>query len=322
MVLPPLTLMCTSPLSAFHTGNKTDSGKSDYFLCRGVVDWVSVETVEHGGKKVSPSVYTMRGGRPGIARTCFVPCGSCEECKKKNALDWTIRLRSEAKLWPYNYFVTLTYADSCLPLSNEGEPVLSKKDVQNFLKRLRKSFGSVRFFACGEYGENTKRPHYHLIIFSPRPLTLSRMGSNVFHSKEIGKAWKFGLHEVSLAEPGCMAYVAGYCVKKLRDRSSHIVPPFTLMSRKPGLGFGALYTQTDLHSLKIYLDGDALSMPRFYKNRLPWYETQRPRLLELAEKREKTVDAVEKLSGEDRLNYFRYLSKKEVEDKKKGLRSL
>lgn len=49
---------------------------------------------------------------------------------------------------------------------------LSKEDLQNFIKRLRKAVAkisdeSLRLFACGEYGPQTFRPHYHIsLLFS------------------------------------------------------------------------------------------------------------------------------------------------------------
>jgi hypothetical protein len=42
-----------------------------------------------------------------------------------------------------------------------------KRDLQLFFKRLRKAYPDVklRYFACGKYGEQFARPHYHVILF-------------------------------------------------------------------------------------------------------------------------------------------------------------
>lgn len=92
-----------------------------------------------------------------------VPCGKCLECRIQHARDWADRCVIEAKQYKYNYFVTLTYDDAHLPERNSLNP----KDLQLFLKRLRKRFKGVkiRFLASGEYGSSF-RPHYHLILFN------------------------------------------------------------------------------------------------------------------------------------------------------------
>lgn len=75
-----------------------------------------------------------------------------------------------------SYFVTLTYDDLHVPKSYYPDPetgeahtsfTLCKRDFQLWMKRLRKKFSDdkIRFFACGEYGGQTKRPHYHVIVF-------------------------------------------------------------------------------------------------------------------------------------------------------------
>ena len=70
----------------------------------------------------------------------------------------------EASMHMFNSFVTLTYDDDHLPEYNS----LNYKHFQDFMKRLRKSHNGVRFYMCGEYGEDFSRPHYHalcLIVF-------------------------------------------------------------------------------------------------------------------------------------------------------------
>ena len=59
-------------------------------------------------------------------------------------------------------FVTLTYDDDHLPEYNS----LNYKHFQDFMKRLRKSHSGVRFYMCGEYGEDFSRPHYHALLFN------------------------------------------------------------------------------------------------------------------------------------------------------------
>lgn len=70
-------------------------------------------------------------------------------CKVNRTSEWTLRLCHELNSWAYASFVTLTYDDEHLP----SDKALHKKEVQNFMKRLRKYSGlKLRYYAVGEYG--------------------------------------------------------------------------------------------------------------------------------------------------------------------------
>lgn len=131
----------------------------------------------------------------------------------------------EAGQHPAAFFVTLTYSSENLP---EGGN-LSKRDVQLYLKRLREDVAPrrVRFFACGEYGDETGRAHYHLALF----------GALV--PREIRAAWGLGLVDISLLGPESAGYICGYILKqglKSDSRAQGREPEFRLMSRRPGIG--------------------------------------------------------------------------------------
>src|SRR3954449_8205389 len=88
-----------------------------------------------------------------------LPCGQCIGCRLERSRQWAMRCVHENKMHPRSSFVTLTYDDKNIPPAGS----LSKRDFQLFMKRLRKSQSNpLRFFACGEYGETTHRPHYHV----------------------------------------------------------------------------------------------------------------------------------------------------------------
>ena len=92
-----------------------------------------------------------------------VACGRCIGCRKEYARQWAMRCLHEASLFDENSFVTLTYDDKHLPAGG----TLVKRDVQLFLKRLRRKFSdrTIRYFFSGEYGGDTLRPHYHGCLF-------------------------------------------------------------------------------------------------------------------------------------------------------------
>lgn len=159
-----------------------------------------------------------------------VPCGKCTGCRADQSLMWSIRAYHESTLHLKNSFLTLTYSDNNLP--SDGKIV--KRDLQLFFKRLRKQYGpkSLRYIACGEYGDVTNRPHYHAIIFGQdfRADKID-LNSDMYTSPSLAEKW--GLGNVSLM-PVTMAsicYVCGYVFKKNDDPDT-----FSLMSRRPGIG--------------------------------------------------------------------------------------
>lgn len=125
-------------------------------------------------------------------------------------------------------FVTLTYDDSHLPTGGS----LVKRDLQLFLKRLRTSIYpvQVRYFGVGEYGEQTFRPHYHLVLYG-----LGRENHQV-----INQAWGLGLIHIGDVTMNSIQYVAGYVTKKMTSKDDPRLegrtPEFSLMSRNPGIG--------------------------------------------------------------------------------------
>lgn len=99
-----------------------------------------------------------------------VPCGKCYPCLQRNAAGWAVRLMAEHREAKTSHFLTLTYSTDHLPFDEQTlQPTLCKCDVQLFLKRLRKKTiykEKIMYYAVGEYGDQFKRPHYHIIIFN------------------------------------------------------------------------------------------------------------------------------------------------------------
>lgn len=184
-----------------------------------------------------------------------VPCGKCIGCKFDYTKQWSDRMIMElADNDGKGIFVTLTYNNDHVPFAvdENGLPVsfsLQKRDFQLFMKRLRKRFPdkSIRFFACGEYGGHTLRPHYHAIIYG---LTLSdfpdlyvhgmnELNQLYFVSSLFTNIWSNGFTLLSDVSYKTCAYVARYNVKKAYG--DNIKPndlaedSFVLMSRRPGI---------------------------------------------------------------------------------------
>lgn len=172
-----------------------------------------------------------------------LPCGQCLGCRLDRAREWSIRCLHEAKMHAENSFITLTYNDANLPADGS----LNYKHFQDFMKRYRKSLGKpIRFFMCGEYGEQQERPHYHAIIFGHKPSDLllyktNGNGNQTYTSDYLTNLWGMGYVVVGDVTRQSAGYVARYCLKKVTgDRAEahygHRTPEFARMSLKPGIG--------------------------------------------------------------------------------------
>lgn len=191
-------------------------------------------------------------------RTLF-RCGKCFACKMQRSTDWKNRIILEANSYGFDncLFLTLTFSDNSL--SERGHCFLDKRDIQLFLKRLRISakrvlgIENIRYYAAGEYGSRTSRPHYHLILFGLRNNELVR--------GLITSCWNFGFCHFGSFSANSASYVAGYCAKqeisKVESRSSDKLPEWHLQS----LGLGRDFVNSLLLGFK---EGD-LDVPRFIR---------------------------------------------------------
>lgn len=177
-----------------------------------------------------------------------IPCGQCIGCRLERSRSWAIRLMKEYNLHDRCSFLTLTYKDSSLPKTRTKLPTLKLEHTQKFMKRLRKrlSPASLRYFLCGEYGETTQRPHYHLILFGEnfasdrKPIRDSRSGFPQWESPLLNSIWGLGSCTISDVSFESAAYVARYNLKKFTGKGSRFFykgrkPEFVTMSRNPGI---------------------------------------------------------------------------------------
>ena len=170
-----------------------------------------------------------------------VRCGKCLPCKKRRRNEWALRLEHEYLFSDSAYFITLTYDDIHLPyhywinkyqykthpVSKKkillkrwkekvytDKPTLNRKDVQDYIKRIRNAqtkfykgkaviSKKIRYYLCGEYGEKTHRPHYHIILFN----------FDVDNIAEITNKWKKGYTQISELNSARINYTAKYMFK-------------------------------------------------------------------------------------------------------------
>lgn len=219
------------------------------------------------------------GGPGEIVRGILVPCGKCLICRKNKSAEWATRITHEAQYHQKKCFITLTYADGTVPLNKEtGKETLFKRDLQLFIKRLRKEIEptKIKYFACGEYGKKTMRPHYHIIILGWQPdrstdlvqVGVSRDGRKRYSSPTIAEKWTKGNIDVSQVVPGSIFYVSGYLIKKqgvqqLQGRQQ----PFIVASQGIGLAFALQHRQA-IRGQNMTAEGRSVSIPKYYIKKL------------------------------------------------------
>lgn len=173
-------------------------------------------------------------------------CGQCDPCRSRRKRLWASRIMLESLKHRDNAFVTLTYADKYLPTFGVVKTeTLNPKHLQKWLKRLRLAVlpRKLRYYACGEYGDDTWRPHYHAVVFNLSPLEVDTVRTS----------WGMGHVVVGELTSQSAAYVAGYVTKKMtscsrlnvREKKAAIEnwrhgrgkhPEFQRMSLRPGVG--------------------------------------------------------------------------------------
>ena len=153
-----------------------------------------------------------------------VACHRCWQCKKNRLNDLVGRCIAESKYATQTYAVTLTYAND----AGVNAVSLVYKDVQDFMKRLRKRY-KVRYICAGEYGTAKGRAHWHIILFFK--------GKAPKIVEDVRVNWKYWTHGYSyFQQPDWKGfqYVLKYVLKDtdLDSADSHMA-----MSKKPPLGY-------------------------------------------------------------------------------------
>jgi len=166
-------------------------------------------------------------------------------------------------------FVTLTYSDAHLPPG----ATLVKRDLQLFFKRLRKSHApfKIKYFAAGEYGDQTLRPHYHAIIFNYFPEDRVRLDGHesLYRSPQLESLWRYGNVSFGLVSFASCSYVAHYTGKKVFGPAAGAhygtrQPEFALMSKGLASSWFEKYHADVYPSDEVISSGRQAKPPRFY----------------------------------------------------------
>ena len=192
-----------------------------------------------------------------------------------------------------NAFITLTYDREHLPANYS----ISVREWQLFMKKLRDRLSGrkIRFYACGEYGDQKLRPHYHAIIFGydfpDKKIFKTENGNTLYTSEQLTSTWGLGHCTTGDVTFESAAYVARYVMKKITGEQAvdhytrihphtgeahTVTPEFTVMSRRPGIGAPWLlkYRRDVYPSDQVITRGMVTRPPRFYDNQLTEEEVE------------------------------------------------
>jgi len=230
-----------------------------------------------------------------------IPCGQCIGCRLRRAQDWATRCVHEAQFHDEKCFVTLTYSPESLPTDGSVDVAV----LQRFLKRLRRALAPrrLRYFACGEYGGRTLRPHYHLLLYGYEFLGDRRLYKVTPHgytytSVELDELWGLGQCVIGSLTSQSAGYVARYSLKKVTgDRAerhyervdpvtgeiTRVSPEFVVMSRRPGIGheFFTTFSSDLREDFAMVLNPDGahkVPVPKYYDKLFHAAELERRKL--------------------------------------------
>lgn len=165
------------------------------------------------------------------------------------------------------HFCTFTYKN--LKTTN-----LVKSDFQNMVKRLRHKEKQLKYFACGEYGEKTNRPHWHAIMFNVDP-------------RNVSNEWKEGFAKIVPANRATIHYLTGYVLKQgtydlvgmvflKKEEQERRYKPVMMCSK--GLGSNYANDAGERHrSLETMKTKDGMHLSRYLISKI-WKEHEEERL--------------------------------------------
>lgn len=237
----------------------------------------------------------------GLPPTLTLRCGQCQGCRLERARQWAVRCLHEAQLHEENCFLTLTYDDQ----RTAPGASLVHRDFQLFMKRLRRHFQkkTIRYYMCGEYGEQFERPHFHACLFGTDfadkyPWRKNQSGHQLYRSATLELLWKHGNSEVGAVTFQSAAYVARYVMKKITGdlATSHYTyldehgelhsrtPEYNRMSLRQAIGKGWYEKfKNDVYPQDhVITNGHPAPPPRYYDK---LYKIEHPAALKTIQKK-------------------------------------
>lgn len=216
----------------------------------------------------------------------FCRCGKCENCMRVKRDSWSYRMDRELKFGGsvYQTFVTLTYTDKDLTILDNPSArrlyhyknklqyaCIKPSDWSDFLSHLQKFTKNAcsklqRYYTLMEYGAIEKRPHIHVILFSPLSEELTKKYVRESWDK-ISKGALIDFQPITFAD---ITYCAKHNLKECGGNSyqNFICPPRTSCSKKNG-GIGIEFFLQNPQNTDTYaiINNFRINYPEFYRKK-------------------------------------------------------
>lgn len=164
-----------------------------------------------------------------LANGTLVACRKCNDCIGAQVNDWIARSMAEKALTHEVLVLRLSYrnkSDGTLP---DAAKAFDYDHIKAFMKRVREAYfnhygerGEIRYLVAGERGSKFGRVHWHMILFSQKPLSevgdwqdqwfksidKMRLSENIHW-----QYWDHGHVFIQRPDQKGMAYVLKYVVK-------------------------------------------------------------------------------------------------------------
>lgn len=340
-------MACYHPLKGWLIGT-TCNGKPNYKVTSYETEYVYFDRPDHFVAVARPpwvsslefesrKLVDRLSGYGMVEDFIEIPCGHCIGCRLDYSRTWANRCMLELQYHKSAWFVTLTYDDVHLPhgmyVDDDGNlcqsDSLYARDLQLFLKKLRRRCepATLRFYGCGEYGSQSARPHYHVIIYGLElhdlQLYKRQNGYQYYTSEFLSDVWRDddgdgeprGFVVVGEVSWETCAYVARYVTKKLGGQLKEVYdkydiePEFCRMSRRPGIA--AQYYEEhkdyiyefDQINIKTAHGGKSFKPPRYFDTK---FDLEYPeQFAEIKERRRKAAELITAAKiGQTDLNYL------------------
>lgn len=198
-----------------------------------------------------------------------VPCGKCAFCLVNKRSQWMFRIHHEMRRQEYpGWFLTLTYDERHVRRTADGRLSLRFRDVQLFLKKLRKAKFYAKYVCVGEYGGETHRPHYHMLLWTDCPVNSLEAYWSTKSGVPLGR-----IHVGNLTMASAM-YTLKYIIQPKQKEENGLEKTRAQFSKGIGLSYLSCavydYHTFDYESpdLMGVVDGRKVALPRYYRYKI------------------------------------------------------